>query len=571
MRNSVTFVPCYSRRMDGVMVSHKFLQILYLMILLDHGGAYRRSVYILLPAVIGSLYWQVKRNGFLVVVDKTEQLLLGLIIISALCGAYLGIDTGDSIYGMIRLATILLSFLSLLQWKESEREGCFIWLSYIGAVCVVAGIVIKVVPFLNHVFLGFFSKTGRLAGPFGYSNSMALFLLLGIVVLEYSEKVRKRCLQLILCFGVLLTGSRFAFVLLCCYIGYLFLKNRKNSGLFGIVFFAMALAVGIYSRKREELSVIGRFLTINLTASTLQGRILYWEDACKMLFQYPCGTGYMGYFYLQQELQTGVYNVRFVHNDWLQCMLDYGILAGIGAAVFFLKELCSKKKMSRDKDIIVLTGMYSFFDFHLQFLGIFLPVLLAVSQTNMTIRCPIKRKGILLGVMIAVIMLAVFAGLSEQAGKREDYKTALRWNPYSTEYRMAQMLNSPDLAIAESRAEKILKQNQWVYAAYKIKSNAAAERGEIAKFIENRKKALSLRKYDMKEYEEYFRILYSFYIIVEEEERWEEKEMCIEALKEIPKILDMIKRETSLRAYYLEDMPQMDFSYDYQTFIALLE
>ena len=163
--------------MDGVMVSHKFLQILYLMILLDHGGAYRRSVYILLPAVIGSLYWQVKRNGFLVVVDKTEQLLLGLIIISALCGAYLGIDTGDSIYGMIRLATILLSFLSLLQWKESEREGCFIWLSYIGAVCVVAGIVIKVVPFLNHVFLGFFSKKDNL-----YNNKVAQMQICSLLV-----------------------------------------------------------------------------------------------------------------------------------------------------------------------------------------------------------------------------------------------------------------------------------------------------------------------------------------------------------------------------------------------------
>ena len=74
---------------------------------------------------------------------------------------------------------------------------------------------------------------------------------------------------------------------------------------------------------------VQRLLRLTLNSSTLNGRILYWYDAVKMIVKNPLGLGYMGYFFMQPQFQTGNYVTKYVHNDILQLVLDAGIVVAV--------------------------------------------------------------------------------------------------------------------------------------------------------------------------------------------------------------------------------------------------
>ena len=123
-------------------------------------------------------------------------------------------------------------------------------------------------------------------------------------------------------------------MILCGYLVFNFIRHRGRNIYILLVFSEIVGLVVLISIAGGNLYGMSRFLKLGINASTLQGRLLYWEDAIKMLAKRPAGLGYMGYFYFQQAEQTGVYSVRFVHNEWIQWVLDYGIFAGIGLVMY---------------------------------------------------------------------------------------------------------------------------------------------------------------------------------------------------------------------------------------------
>lgn len=64
------------------------------------------------------------------------------------------------------------------------------------------------------------------------------------------------------------------------------------------------------------------------------------KDAFVMMIKQPFGIGYDGFFWKQGSVQTGVYNTKFVHNDFLQMGLEYGV-------------------------VFLVVVLYSLFEFHL--------------------------------------------------------------------------------------------------------------------------------------------------------------------------------------------------------------
>lgn len=54
--------------------------------------------------------------------------------------------------------------------------------------------------------------------------------------------------------------------------------------------------------------------------------MLYWQDAMNLIVRHPMGVGYMNYYFIQPQIQTGYYFTKTVHNDLLQCVMDNGWL-----------------------------------------------------------------------------------------------------------------------------------------------------------------------------------------------------------------------------------------------------
>ena len=93
-----------------------------------------------------------------------------------------------------------------------------------------------------------------------------------------------------------------------------------------------------------------------------------------------------------------------------------------------------------------------------------------------------KRKGWRRGLPIVtglLFCLCVTVGIAEYYANREDYRQAVKWNPFSAQYKQEYLLQSEDLDTANIYADKLLRENQYLYAAYMIKSNAAAKNGHL--------------------------------------------------------------------------------------------
>lgn len=510
----------------------------------------------------------IKRKGCLYLENVQSIFWKSVIMLSGLFSAFAGIDRGESIYGLLRLITYLIAGLAIQQMEEKHKR-------FILQTIPVMGIIFSVCSLFHgfKIFQYWISlPSGRLAGPFEYPNTMALFLLIGLIFTEHFWKRRKYVVQLLLIAGVFATGSRTVFIVLCGYLLYCFMKSGgKNKAL--IIFMATAGSIICFTMVfGQALSGLGRFINIDINASTFQGRLLYWEDAVKMLLKHPFGLGYMGYFYLQQAEQTGVYSVRFVHNEWLQCLLDYGILAGFGVAMYIAGQFKIKKMGNMERELLSMIGICSFFDFHLQFTSIVLIILLLFPKGDVICsgRWLLKWKSVFsLGVVLSA-WLVIANTVAQQFAYYEDYKNAAKWNPLRAQYKQELLLQSEDLKSAADFADELLEGNQYLYAAYLIKSNKAAQEGRVDIFIENRKQVLKLRKYKMNEYEDYFQILLSWYSKACAENNDEVMNQCKKAMKEIPEIIMEVKRQTSVRAYRIRQKPELNFNKEYEKIIQAL-
>ncbi len=547
------------------LIEKKYLLVIaYYLVLLDRGGFKGHTVGFVLLIGLLLIIDIVRTKGFLLIENRAGLWGKALIILGGLVSVCVGIDRGESIFGLFRLIAILVMGLAMQQLDEKDKEF-FLSMIPVAGLLSIAGCFLWCLPFFEE----WVSMSGRVNGPFGYANTMALFLILGIIILEHNGKRRDRAAQFILMIGLLATGSRTAFVILCGYLIWNFISYKGRDRFILFFFLGVAGLIGVISLAGGNLYAMSRFLKLSINASTLQGRFLYWEDAIRMLIKRPAGLGYMGYFYFQQAEQTGVYSVRFVHNEWIQWVLDYGILAGVGLAIYLYSQCRWDKMPLVDKELLCVISIYSFFDFHLQFFAIILIVLLLIPRGEKVWRCDEgrrKQRGWKYGLLAAIGLsgcMCFSMGMAEYYADRKEYWQAVKWNQFSAQYKQEYLFQSKDLDAAAAYAEKLLQGNQYLYAAYLIKSNAAAQNGQLDDFIVNRRKRLRLRKYEIDEYEDYFGMLFNWYVNACEKKDVQEMEICRSAMRDIPRILSEVKRETSLRAYRIKDKPDLSLDPEY--------
>lgn len=532
------------------------------------GGGYfccvSASVSIVLMVVL--VYLLVWQRFFLIACDMNLAAIV-ILVSGYFLSVLWAVDSGMSLMGGIKFLPVFLYFCVLCQAAE-QRERLIRLLPVLGSLMTVFSFVMM----QFQAFEAYVSVAGRLAGFFQYPNTYAVFLLVCLLVSIYEIADRFDWLQalyiLIDLAGIWLSGSRTVAVLTVCSISILLIfrkKMRKYLILLPAIFMAMIFVMMLGGYGKDLYS---RFVTIAENASTFWGRFLYDQDAVRIMMKYPFGMGYHGYYFVQQEMQTGVYSVVSAHNEFFQIMLDIGILPALAMYGAILKTLFSKETSSRDRWILSVLLLHSLFDYDFQFLAMCFVLLLFLRPRNIRkFRIGVLTQGVAVSTLLLSIWTGVSIGLSDFYYLKNDMGQAVGFYGGNTMARIALLDDVDDAKEMEEIADRILESNAHVPVAYSAKARAAFSEGDVEAFIRYKKKAIQLAPYQYEEYTDYLNLLDYCVRRYLKEEDVESAKFCVEQAEEIPQMLADVEKRTSALGWKIKDRPQVRLSHEDLTLI----
>ena len=324
-----------------------------------------------------------------------------VLTVSSLITCIWAIDKTEAIIGFFRILSILLLTIILMQNSEENKKELYLLIPTSGVIMVLISIIVKYIPVISKYL---YSDNGRLGGFFQYSNTFALFLLIGIIILLYEEIKNKYNLLniFILLIGIFLTGSRTVFLLtMLVFVTYMFSNKRKHKVKLAIILGSILIVSVVIAFITNNFNTIGRYLTISLNSSTLWGRIIYYKDALALLKQNIFGYGYMGYSYIYPTVQTANYAV------------NYGIISMIIFIASIVYSIFSKKTNKAQKIILITMFLHMIIDFDLQFMIMFYILILMQDLTKQKdLEINIKKNILILGLILILICTYIYLGIA---------------------------------------------------------------------------------------------------------------------------------------------------------------
>ncbi len=480
-------------------------------------GAYTELAGCVTAALLGAAVLLSLRGGARPVFYKTA-FSLG---VGALCFAYLftvlyAVDRGTAFLGFVKFLPLALAAYLCMQFSARERALLLDAVPAIGLLQMLFAAPAYLLP----AFKEYFVTYGRFHGGFGYSNVYALFALCGVVIVLLSPMPVKLPLRVgaavVLLAGLLLSGSRTVFLLAVPAMVFVLWREKRLRLPVGVSAAVVIAGAAVYGIVSGNIGNIARFLNFSVSESSYIDRLLYYFDAIPVIFKHPFGLGYKGYMYLIPSVQTGLYSVTYVHNDYLQLLLDVGLLP---AGLFFFgmfRNLFYKELPLLNKALIGMIALHVLVDFDLQFLSVLLllPLLAAYPERRLAKRKKRAGNGVrnaLAGGAAVCIALGLWLGAAaglESAGR---YAAALKTYPGLTLSRIALMrqLAAEDEASPEavSLAESIIQRNKYVAVAYDIAARAAVREKDFAGAIRLKGEAIRSAPFTFSEYVDYFNVL----------------------------------------------------------------
>ena len=409
------------------------------------------------------------------------------------------VDPGMAFTGFLKFLSVGLYLLCL--WQEEKTTELLEALPGFGAACVVLSALLAYAPLIGD----YFRVAGRMAGFFQYPNTFAVFLLL--CQLLSLRKAGKGWLDYvflaILTGGILLTGSRTVFVLAVVADALMILFCSRKKGRVLLIYGGICLLVVLLALNEDF--ILHRYLTISLGESTFVGRVLYLVDALVLVLRYPFGMGYMGYYYIQGSIQTGVYSVTYAHNELLQLLLDVGWIPTIVFAIALGKWFFRKDVSSTDRILVGTLLAHCLFDFDLQFVGMVFLLLALMHRPGKPIR--IKKTGWVRPLAGATAVVSLYMAVALGLAHLGAYRAADVLYPYNTANMLKMLSQTTDLEEANTLSDRILAQNQDYYAPYTMKAKYAYSQGDFTGVIQNKRKAFETNPFGWEEYEEYCQML----------------------------------------------------------------
>lgn len=506
------------------------------------------------------------KNRKLQIKKDPLTLAVALLCLSYGLSCFWAIDPGMALIGFLKFLPLMLYLLCL--WQEEESKALDM-LPYFGGILAALSAVCMQIPVLEE----YFSVSGRLAGVFQYPNTFALFLLVCQLLLlkKQVKKIWDYLTVAVLVAALLYTGSRTVFVLfLVSDAAMLYLTFRKKGRAVLLAVLAGAFLLGVLLLLGGN-PVLRRLLNISLTESTFVGRILYFADALPLLLKYPFGMGYLGYYYIQNSIQTGVYSVAYIHNDLLQVFLDVGWIPA-GVFLFMLVRWFFRKDIPGTEKVIVGTVcLHSLFDFNLQFIGMFLLLLRMVDGGEKTKMLELKSTALCKTAAALLAAAGLYMGMALALSHWGGNELADRMYPYNTRNTLSMLEEAKDLDRANELAEKILKQNTAHYGAYSIKAKISYAAGDFTSLIQYKKQVFEKNPFDHTEYEEYCQMLIYGIEIYSQMGDASSVEFCKQELRNTQRKLSSNARRLSKLGAMIADQPVTELSQPVQEYISTMK
>lgn len=476
--------------------------------------------------------------------------------------SFYGVDGGEAFIGFVKFLPVVLFAVLLMQnsgYAASLRE----LIPYIAAALGLISLPLMLIPSLG------FSVDGRLGGFFQYPNTFAMFLLIGfLLLLSKPEKKTPDIVCAILLFTlIILTASRAVFVLTLIAAFILLLKSLRKKGRIILIcaVVVLAAAVLLLYPTLKEIDFVNRFLSLSVFESTFAGRLLYWRDAMPLILRHPFGMGYLGYYFTEQSVQTGVYSVRFIHNDMLQLLLDVGWVPALTVLFAILRSVFSKKTGFADKVIIVTFLLHICFDFDLQFTAMWFILLILLDDG---VECPMRMKSAASVACAAIsLLLSAYFAVALGLGFFGAHNASLSMYPLNTEERAQILTQTEDSEKMNSLADYIIKQNKYVQVAYSAKAQYALEQGDVESLMKYKHKIFEVAPFDYSEYEDYAAVLIYCIGLYQQSGDEESAQVCQKELLSLRDKLNGLEQRLSYFGKIIKDQPQTAFTDEINSYI----
>lgn len=245
--------------------------------------------------------------------------------------------------------------------KKSLMSGM-----YVSAACSSAlGILMYIFDVRSFGIVNFIDGEKILQGTFGYANAMAFFCGIGIVFSIYRISLRdehtflNEIILLMNCTAFILTKSIFGYVCLAAAFAIgLFIKYKKiRKYIICTVILVLVAVASLFFTGYERV----------ILRPTVASRLIYWYDALRLFIANPLGIGVHNWENIQYAVQSADYSVKYVHNGYIQLLMDGGIISLLGFAVLIIfgySRLIDKYKESRENLYIYEISALSFILLH---------------------------------------------------------------------------------------------------------------------------------------------------------------------------------------------------------------
>lgn len=496
-----------------------------------------------------------------------------LFLFCYILSVFYAVDSGMALLGVFRIFWIPLLLFGMEQLEEERRKNIIWMVPCIACVMCVMGFVAYFIPFMKEHFYA----NERLGGAFQYPNTFALYCLVGVVLLCDREKMRKcdYILTAVLTAGIILSGSRIVFVLALFSFVFMIIKRKNRKLLLGMA--GLAVVFGILLVVTSDTANIGRITTFSLTDSTLVGRLLYARDALPLLLKHPFGMGYMGYYYMEDSIQTGVYSVMYVHNDLLQIGLDIGWIPMLCYFALVIGSLFSKQLDGRMKLIVAVVFLHGLLDFDMEYGGMAIILFLIFHEMSWQRKRPdwLRKEYRIHSVPVVVCgallsLFCAYIAVPTIAYYCDDVELAVEAYPWYTEAQLVLLSKSQDAAEVERIADDILKRNDTCALAYQAKATVAYCEDDYEEVIKWQKEAIARDYFNYEEYLNYAYMLYEGMVYGQDhsEKVWK---ACYEELMEIPDMLERAKKKVSEMGKMIDDKVELDTEEELQQILDVVE
>ena len=271
------------------------------------------------------------------------------------------------------LPLYLLFFVTMQDksaWYMRAFFGGIFWVALLGLISYMGGFIIPA---------GVIEQSGRLQSTIQYANTTALLMLIGALYSAEYFVTTKKWRYPVYAAGffccLYLTGSRTTFVLFFFILVLLVLSRMQRK--------MRLMAIGGITTALIGIIIAGgRVIRLSLTEPTLIERVITWQDGLSLAGQNPLfGLGIGNWQFEQFLYQSAPYGVRYVHNYYVQLMLDGGILAALlFGAVVLMCLWRGWKERNIHYYVVLAIVVHVLLDFDLAYGSVILILMFSLAQ-----------------------------------------------------------------------------------------------------------------------------------------------------------------------------------------------